>query len=250
MKKKKKKKKKKQKPPEIVELTADQLEALLHRAETGLDVADYESVRALAKSYLYIIQLLDEKGTSIDRLRKLLFGSGSEKIDDVIPPDEKAKSDETTQQPDSEKQQATPPKGHGRNGADAYTGADRVSVSHPSLKPGDPCPDCREGTVYEVTEPGVLVRITGQAPLQATVYELQKLRCGLCGKVFTAPTPEGVEAEKYDAKAAGSPCSSADASTREKTLQTCWAGGPRNWGRRSRCATPCPGTCPRNSKPS
>ena len=34
--------------------------------------------------------------------------------------------------------------------------------------------------------PGILVRITGQAPLQAKVYELQKLRCNLCGKVFTA----------------------------------------------------------------
>jgi len=48
----------------------------------------------------------------------------------------------------------------------------------------------------------VLVRITGQAPLQAKVYELQKLRCHLCGKVFTATPPEGVGDEKYDATAA------------------------------------------------
>ncbi len=184
------KKKKKKKPPEIVELTADQLEALLRRAETRLDVADHEKVRMVFESYAYIIKLLDEKGTSIDRLRKLLFGSGSEKTDDVIPPDEED-SDETTEQPDSQKEQATPPKGHGRNGADAYTGGKRVAVSHPSLKPGDPCPDCQEGTVYEVTPPGVLVRITGQAPLRAAVYELRKLRCGLRGKVFTAPIPEG-----------------------------------------------------------
>jgi transposase len=30
------------------------------------------------------------------------------------------------------------------------------------------------------------------------VYELQKLRCHLCGKVFTARKPEGVGVEKYD----------------------------------------------------
>jgi transposase len=53
--------------------------------------------------------------------------------------------------------------------------------------------------MYEVAQPGVLVRIVGQAPVQARVYELQKLRCNLCGKVFTAQAPEGVGAEKYDA---------------------------------------------------
>ena len=30
------------------------------------------------------------------------------------------------------------------------------------------------------------------------VYELGRLRCNLCGEVFTAPEPEGVGAEKYD----------------------------------------------------
>jgi transposase len=75
-------------------------------------------------------------------------------------------------------------------------------VSHAALRSGDPCPECKKGTVYEQAEPGVLVRITGQAPLHAQVYELQKLRCHLCGKVFTAEPPEGVGDEKYDATAA------------------------------------------------
>ena len=43
--------------------------------------------------------------------------------------------------------------------------------------------------MYEVSPPGVLVRLVGAAPLQAKVYELQKLRCHLCGKVFTAEAP-------------------------------------------------------------
>ena len=42
------------------------------------------------------------------------------------------------------------------------------------------------------------MRIVGQAPLQATVYELDRLRCNLCGEVFTAPEPEGIGPEKYD----------------------------------------------------
>jgi len=46
------------------------------------------------------------------------------------------------------------------------------------------------------------VRIVGQAPLAATVYSLERLRCGACGHVFTAPAPEGVGEEKYDETAA------------------------------------------------
>jgi hypothetical protein len=34
------------------------------------------------------------------------------------------------------------------------------------------------------------------------VYELEKLRCGLCGEVFCAPAPQGVGPEKYDAESA------------------------------------------------
>jgi len=46
--------------------------------------------------------------------------------------------------------------------------------------------------------PAQLVRVTGQAPLQATVYELERLRCGSCGAMFTAPEPEDVGPDKYD----------------------------------------------------
>lgn len=48
----------------------------------------------------------------------------------------------------------------------------------------------------------MLVRIVGRAPLAATVYSLERLRCGACGQVFTAQEPEGVGPEKYDETAA------------------------------------------------
>ena len=31
----------------------------------------------------------------------------------------------------------------------AYTGAEKIEIRHPSLQPGDPCPRCEAGTVYE-----------------------------------------------------------------------------------------------------
>jgi hypothetical protein len=47
----------------------------------------------------------------------------------------------------------------------------------------------------------VLVRITGGPPLAATIYRLQKLRCHLCGQIFTATPPPEAGSRKYDATA-------------------------------------------------
>jgi transposase len=94
------------------------------------------------------------------------------------------------------------PPGHGRNGAEAFGGAQKVDIAHQNLKHGDRCPECGKGNVYGQKEPKVLVRIVGQAPLAATVYSMERLRCGACGQVFTAPEPEGVGPEKYDETAA------------------------------------------------
>ena len=97
-----------------------------------------------------------------------------------------------------EQQSKEKPKGHGRNGSSSYTGAKKVAVPHPTMKPGEPCAGCLKGKVYPQKEPRTLVRVVGQAPLAATVFELDRLRCNLCGEVFTAPEPEGVGPEKYD----------------------------------------------------
>ena len=103
------------------------------------------------------------------------------------------------EQPDPD---APPPRGHGRNGAEAFSGATRVEIKHQKLKHGDRCPECGQGNVYAQKEPKALVRIIGQAPLAATIYSLERLRCGACGQVFTAPAPEGVGEDKYDESAA------------------------------------------------
>jgi transposase len=94
------------------------------------------------------------------------------------------------------------PPGHGRNGAARFTGAHRVTIRHKTLQPGDPCPACGEGKVYRQKQPRTLVRIVGRPPLEATRYEMERLRCNGCGEVFTAEQPKGVGPEKYEATAA------------------------------------------------
>ena len=88
--------------------------------------------------------------------------------------------------------------GHGRNGAEAFREAKKVEIAHPKLKHGDRCPGCGQGNVYRQKEARTLVRIVGQAPLEATLYALKRLRCNACGEVYTAEAPEGVGPERYD----------------------------------------------------
>jgi transposase len=126
---------------------------------------------------------------------QLLFSSRStEKTKAVLA---EAAGTGTAQQGDSAQSQIPAP-GHGRNGAAAFTGAQKIVVQHAKLKSGDRCPECEKGKVYTQKQPKPLVRIVGQAAIQATVYELERLRCNACGQVFTAGEPEGIGADKYD----------------------------------------------------
>jgi len=201
------------KTPQIEEIAMKELESLLERAKATLSENDYRLLKKLVDSYVCLTDLVEDRQMTIKRLRQMLFGASTEKTAAVIKKEEEDEGEsppatnedsrappEETDEEDSETKQKR--KGHGRNGADAYTGAEKIQVPHESLQPGNPCPECNKGKVYEMNKPGVLIRIVGQAPVQAKVYELQKLRCNLCGKVFTARQPEGIGPAKYDATVA------------------------------------------------
>ena len=194
--------------PDIIELDAEQLDALVLRVEAGeLAPGDIETLIAALKSYVYVTQLIDQKSTSIARLRKLLFGAETEKTAAVTGRAAESTAPGGPAAGGGDAPAATKtrdkPKGHGRNGAEDYPGAKRVEVSHEALNAGDPCPSCDRGTLYGQPQAGIALRFTGQAPLQVTIYELEKLRCGLCGEVFTANLPEAAGLDKYDPTVAG-----------------------------------------------
>jgi transposase len=198
--------------PKLIDVDTAQLEEVLHRVERLLDANDAALIRAVFQSYVYVADLVEDQHTSIRRLRQLFFGAPTEKTAAVVgrpaekpeptPPSEAVANAAWAagEEASNETVRAPVGQGHGRNGADAYRGAGRVDVPHPSLSAGDACPACGAGTVY-AKAPGVLVRVTGQPPLAATIYRLQKLRCHLCGQVFTAAPPEPAGDRKYDATA-------------------------------------------------
>lgn len=93
-------------------------------------------------------------------------------------------------------------KGHGRIGAAAYPHAPCTRVAHDRTHVGDTCPACAHGRLYQLPTPERIVRITGQPPLVARTWELDRLRCSGCGGVFTAPAPAEAQGHKYDERAA------------------------------------------------
>jgi len=152
----------------------------------GVHFKDYEIIKAMADTISFLSKTVGMKNAHIRKLLTMLFGAVTEKTSKVL---KEAKAKKKT----GEKH-----KGHGRNGAVSYKGAQKIKISHKTLKPKDRCPACKKGKLYDTTKPGVIVRITGQPPLAAKVYELERLRCNLCGKVFTAAAPQGMGDEKYD----------------------------------------------------
>jgi transposase len=183
---------------EVIEVNFEELARLLERARQGpLGEEDCQRLEAAIQALSYLIEKIGEKETTISRLRALLAKPSTEKTSKVL---EQAGIKTPPQNSSPPTANDKPKAGHGRNGAQAYEGAGRIRIAHASLKPGDPCPECLKGKVYAQKEPALRIRVMGQAPIAATVYELERLRCNLCGEVFEAEAPEGEE--KYDESAA------------------------------------------------
>ena len=180
-------------PP--LEVTPEELEALLETVREALGEAGYQKLKAAIRTLSYVTELLETREATLASLRRLLCRTRSEKTEAVLEQAGIPRSP-TPREPSTEVGSKKP--GHGRKGAKAYPGAQRIEVPHATLYRGDRCPGCQRGKVYPLSEPGLLVRLRGQAPIAAIVYELEKLRCNLCGEVFTAKAPAGVGQEKYD----------------------------------------------------
>lgn len=177
---------------DILTLSPQQLEELLGKLSGMLPAETYQLLEKLLRTLQWVMGLIQARQTTIGRLQRLIFGAKTEKTRQLFPqPTAPGLPAAAAAAP------APKRKGHGRTAAANYTGARRVKVPHPQLQPGDGCPDCKQGKLYLLKQPAQLVRITAQSLFAATRFELEKLRCALCGKIFTAPPPPEAGLEKY-----------------------------------------------------
>jgi len=201
----------KQKLPKLKRMTPEELEALLQRIEEIIPPEDAQAIRQITETLNFILENAAKNEVRIKALLRQIMGIKSEKskiIKAALNAQMDAKNetkldtsmDSTKSQDSKTKPVSQKPKGHGRNGVNIYTGADRITIAHSELNPGDDCPECFQGKVYLQKQPGVFIHITGSSPLQVVVYEMEKLRCNLCGEVFQAPLPQEIANQKAGAK--------------------------------------------------
>ena len=111
--------------PNMMDTSLEELSGLIERLESRrLDEGDYDVVANVVATVMYLKQVHDDKSMSIKRLLDLLFGSvSSEKTDKLLAQLEAAgKSAGNSGQKNKARGKKRKPKGHGRNGASAYTG--------------------------------------------------------------------------------------------------------------------------------
>jgi len=190
------------KKPKVIKLTPEQADKILAEIlKSNLSKETAELVVKSIKGNRWLIEALERGKLTMNKLKKLLGIETTEKANSRKNKANSNSSDSKEDNSSSGKDESPKKKGHGRNPASAYTNADIVDVEHETLMPGAICPDeyC-DGLLYELSEPGVIMRITGGQLAQATRYDLQKLRCAICETIYTAKLPSDAGDKKYDDK--------------------------------------------------
>ncbi|MGC2413911.1 MAG: IS66 family transposase [Stellaceae bacterium] len=198
-------KKKKPRPPDPLlrrlDVHQDRIAKILERTRAVLNAEEHATLSGIVDTVALIQAELQAKDASLERLRRMIFGASTESTRTVLGEQPGEPGSPGSPAPAAPARPRMKAPGHGRNAAAAYTGAEQMRIEHPHLHGGQACPGCTSGKLYAQSEPSRLVRISGLAPLTATVYSCDRLRCNLCGEIYTAPAPEGVGSDKYDASA-------------------------------------------------
>jgi len=170
------------------------LEALIARVteakenNLALSPVDCQLLLDALTTLIHMQENISDHGITIHKLRKLL---GIEKSSE--------KQSDLGSKPKSQKKNKTK---HPKSNADFTQVKPKVVIHNlEDIKKGDDCPECFIGKVYK-TDPGSLLRITGQSPFTPEQHILEKLRCNTCGAYFTAKLPDeviadGSETQKY-----------------------------------------------------
>ena len=201
------------KEPEIVTATQAELDEILHNTRAHLSAQQYQLLEGVLSTFVYVMLKLQNAKTSLKRFQRMLFGHSTEHKHNVLWAaieggvetgliEAGLITPEVTAATQTEVPKKPRAPGHGRNAAADYSGATTVECNHTELESGDHCPKCEKGRVYD-SPPQSLVKVVGQAPLGATVYKRQRLRCRLCDAIFTASLPAAVASlAKYDSSCA------------------------------------------------
>ena len=131
------------KEPELVTATQQELDEILALAKTTFPVRQYQLLEGVLATFVYVMLKLQSAKTSIKRFQRMLFGHRTEHKRNVL--ERAVAADDAQGQAAAGSAAALPevvlpvpvPKppqpGHGRNAAQAYSGAPIVACDHTEL---------------------------------------------------------------------------------------------------------------------
>jgi len=188
--------------PKEIELTEEQLSELIQRLdENRLRQEDREMIKGLLRAHAWLAKKLQEKELTYKSLLRSLYGKRTESSRNILKNVEKDASTQSAERPPPAEKSSRQSSGHGRRAASEYPAARRIVCTHPEIRPGMTCPECRRGPVYKLEDPGVFLRFKARPPIDGTVFLRERLRCSSCGCVLTAPLPKGVPSVTWDESA-------------------------------------------------
>jgi transposase len=212
------------KAPNRIDFTPEEIDSLIRRLnEKRLEEGDYSLLTEILRAMIWLSFSLQEKELSIRRLRNIfgiktesakkllelahgnpLKGNAADKENqdaaETDPKEDTSKEDEPKEGAgkkgqkggsNGEKPGTGKPKNHGHRPSKDYSAAKIINIAHQTLKKGDRCPDCLKGKLFQLKS-GTVIRIVGQPWLQVEIHRPERLRCSLCGKIFTAILPSEI----------------------------------------------------------
>lgn len=205
------------KKPDSIDIDEDGVKGLIGRLESNtINDSDRNIIILIIQAYFWVQSSLKEAKISIKRLRSCFGFSNTEKREnlgaaapsqealpegDGLSPDQKVSQNLLDLSPfiDTDEEDGLskePLKGHGRLSHEDYVGATVQEHTHEALSRGDACPGGCGGKLYFI-KPRIMVCLKGNSLVTAEKHILERLRCSLCGHVFTA-SPANLDLKKYD----------------------------------------------------
>lgn len=203
------------KAPNRIDFTPEEIDSLIQRLDNKcLEEGDYSLLTEVLRAMIWLSFSLQEKELSIRRLRNI-FGIKTESAkkllelahgksleangvtgedqDTAAGSDPKVGDGKKGEKCESKqgKSGKGKPKNHGHRPSKDYSEAKIINIAHKTLKKGDRCPDCLKGKLFQLKS-GTVLRIVGLPWLQVEIYRPERLRCSLCGKIFTAILPSEI----------------------------------------------------------
>lgn len=185
--------------PNRIDFTAEQIDALIDRLNNRcLQDEDYPLLAQIIQAMVWLNFSLQEKKLSIRRLRAI-FGIKTETAEKLLElAGGKKRGKKGKESPAGQTNGDS--QNHGHRPSSDYTQAKTIAVAHETLKKGSICPECLKGKLFNLS-PGTVLHIKGQPCLQVEIYKPERLRCSLCGKIFTADLPHDMGGTRVDCTA-------------------------------------------------